>query len=268
MIEDQLEALGCQRGAQPWEVIFVDDGSSDGTAAVVESHRASLPRLRVVHCDCGNSYAARNVGLRHAAGTQILCCDADDIVPEDWIVEMQRALAQYDIVGGPTRYWWPDREKVDDAVRNTTDLPHLEFLPFAAGGSFGCSRRVIDELGGWDESLPSGGDVDLSWRAQLAGYELGALPGSVVVLYRQRAAPRAALRQMFRQGQGQALAYRRYGPHGMPRRPLRRTVTEWLDVLSRLPGALRSRQLTTWWRRAGVPLGRIVGSVRFRTVYL
>lgn len=268
VVGDQLEALARQVGAAPWELVFVDDGSTDGTAGVVEAFRGRLPKLVLLRSERGNAYAARNVALTAASGPQIVCCDADDRVPEGWVAGMQRALETCDLVSGPTQYWWPELDRVDSVIRNTARRPHLDFLPFAAGGAFGCRREVLEALDGWDESLRSGGDVDLSWRALLAGYRLGTLPDSLAILYRQRERPGGTLRQHVRQGQAQVLAYRRYRAAGMPRRSLRQAAADWWVVLRKLPGALRSRQMSTWMQRLGVPLGRLAGSIRFRAVYL
>lgn len=268
VVSDQLEALVRQVDAQPWELVFVDDGSSDGTAGVVETFRERLPGLILLRSERGNAYAARNAALGAASGAQVLCCDADDRVPEGWVRGMQQALETYELVSGPTRYWWPERDREDVVVHNTAHCAHLDFLPFAAGGAFGCRREVLEALSGWDESLRSGGDVDLSWRALLAGYQLGTLPDSLAILYRQRERPSGSLRQQVRQGQAQVLAYRRYREAGMPRRSADQTLSDWSIVFRKLPGALRSRQMSTWMQRLGVPLGRLAGSIRFRVVYL
>src|SRR5688572_4626087 len=113
VVGDQLEALARQVDAKPWELVFVDDGSADGTAGIVESFRSRLPRLVLLRSERHNAYAARNLALDAAAGAQIVCCDADDRVPEGWLAAMQRALDVHDLVSGPTRYWWPERDRVD-----------------------------------------------------------------------------------------------------------------------------------------------------------
>src|SRR5690606_5590534 len=77
----QLSALAAQRGAPAFEVLVVDDASTDGTADVAGRHERMLPRLRVVRQQRrGGANAARNRGVDAATGALVLLCDADDRV--------------------------------------------------------------------------------------------------------------------------------------------------------------------------------------------
>jgi glycosyltransferase involved in cell wall biosynthesis len=60
---------------RPIELIVVDDGSSDGTAAILEAYRGVATILRQAN---GGAYAARNLALRHAAGELVAFIDSDD----------------------------------------------------------------------------------------------------------------------------------------------------------------------------------------------
>jgi glycosyltransferase involved in cell wall biosynthesis len=79
----QLESLVRQRFDRPWEVVVVDNGSTDGTRAAVESFADRLPGLRIVDASerQGIGYA-RNRGVEAACGRLIAYCDADDAVSE------------------------------------------------------------------------------------------------------------------------------------------------------------------------------------------
>ena len=48
VVSGQLEALASQEWSRPWEVVVADNGSTDGTIAVIERYRARLPAVRVV----------------------------------------------------------------------------------------------------------------------------------------------------------------------------------------------------------------------------
>jgi glycosyltransferase involved in cell wall biosynthesis len=65
---------------RPDEVIFVDDGSTDGSAAMIERLGAGLAGLRVVGQKNQGQAVARNVGMRHAAGSYLAFVDADDVL--------------------------------------------------------------------------------------------------------------------------------------------------------------------------------------------
>lgn len=64
---------------QDWELIVVDDGSTDDTAARIDSWRERIPQLRYVRRENGGAYAARNTGLQHARGEYIAFFDSDDL---------------------------------------------------------------------------------------------------------------------------------------------------------------------------------------------
>ena len=78
------------------EVIVVDDGSTDGTTALVESYAAADPRIRLLHNPGKGGAAARNFGVSHARGEFIAFSDGDDTVPE---FAYERMLAQSDRSG-------------------------------------------------------------------------------------------------------------------------------------------------------------------------
>jgi glycosyltransferase involved in cell wall biosynthesis len=91
-IEAQLEAISKQTYSGPWEIIVVDNGSTDGTEHVVRAWRQRLPNLLLVsapHAQ-GANYA-RNVGCHSSRGGLLLFCDADDIVESDWMAAMVEA---------------------------------------------------------------------------------------------------------------------------------------------------------------------------------
>ncbi|EOR94028.1 Putative N-acetylgalactosaminyl-diphosphoundecaprenol glucuronosyltransferase [Arcticibacter svalbardensis MN12-7] len=62
-----------------WEMIIVDDGSKDGGADIVSGYASKDPRIKLVHQKNGGSAAARNNGIRRAAGQYIALLDADDL---------------------------------------------------------------------------------------------------------------------------------------------------------------------------------------------
>src|ERR1044071_7783966 len=64
---------------QNWELIIVDDGSTDGTAAVAKSFAEADGRVRYVYQPNGRLGNARNTGIRHARGPLIAFLDSDDL---------------------------------------------------------------------------------------------------------------------------------------------------------------------------------------------
>lgn len=99
----QLDALARQRTTARWELIVSNNGSTDGSQALVQRWRDRLPHLRLVDSSSRRRVgAARGAGARAARGELTLTCDADDIVGEHWIEAMTRAAQGWDLVGEPS----------------------------------------------------------------------------------------------------------------------------------------------------------------------
>ena len=74
------------------EVICVDDGSSDGSGALLDEMAAGEPRLFVVHQENGGVSSARNRGLSEARGENLAWIDSDDYVSEDWYSTIREGI--------------------------------------------------------------------------------------------------------------------------------------------------------------------------------
>ena len=273
-IRAQLEALELQRYAGPWEVVVVDNGSADGTPDVVREAQASMPNLVLVEEPKRGIGRARNRGVEASSGDLLLFVDADDVVGEGWLARMAAALADHPFVCGSVE---SDQLNQGAAERfNPFASPEdagprkaFDFLPFAPTGNLGLRRSAFEAVGGFQRLSGSGSDVDLSWRLLLAGYPLHFVP-EAVIHYRYRESVGATLRQSMFYAEAHPFLYSRFGRHGMPRPPLRdaaREVRRLAKLGIRLPD-LSSRRREQWLRDVGNFLGRLRGSVRYRTLYL
>jgi glycosyltransferase involved in cell wall biosynthesis len=159
-IATQLEALAHQRWPAPWEVIVVDNRSTDGSISVVQRYRNRLPNLRIVDAGDrqGQAYAL-NVGVRAATGEALLFCDADDKVAPGWLAAMGRALSEHDLVAGrldtdkPDAPWMAQSHPnpQQDRLNRYTCPP---YLPHAGGCNLGVKRSCYEAIGGFDEPVP------------------------------------------------------------------------------------------------------------------
>ena len=95
-VTDMLESVRSQ-SFQDYELIIVDDGSTDGSGQIAERYATHDERLRVVHIKNGGVSHARNIGLEMATGTYITFIDADDTVATDYLENLYRCITENDV---------------------------------------------------------------------------------------------------------------------------------------------------------------------------
>ncbi|MBR3238038.1 MAG: glycosyltransferase family 2 protein [Oscillospiraceae bacterium] len=77
-----------------WELLLIDDGSTDGSGALCDRLAAQDNRIRVFHKTNGGASSARNLGLEHAEGEHVLFFDGDDTVESDLLTQGSAALGE------------------------------------------------------------------------------------------------------------------------------------------------------------------------------
>lgn len=272
-IAGQLEALARQEWSRPWEIVIADNGSTDDTAAIVRRYQARMPHLRAIDASRTRGCShARNVGMRLAASDRFAFCDVDDEVSPGWVAAMGEALMHHDYVASRTEVQRLNPAWVNALWHDAADSPHtlpicLGFLPAASGCGFGLTRRLVEEVGDFDESLERLDDLDYSWRAQLAGTKIHLVP-EAVVHYRYRHTLRATYLQCFKDGHAETALFRRYAQYGMGWRPWRQAVRDWISVLLWLPRVRSKIGCGQWLKTAGGLAGRLAGSIEQRVLAL
>lgn len=199
----QLAALHAQDFDEPWELVLVDNGSTDASRRIARAWQIRLADMRVVSEPIRGLNRARNRGVLAARASLILCCDADDEVRPGWLREMVRALERDALVGGAV-----DPERINDASSpkvaclQRSELPTAFGVPFAIGANLGFHRRVFATVGGFDERFEIGSDdVDFCLCAHHHGFSIGFAPAAIVD-YRIKASMRGVVRQRFAYGRG------------------------------------------------------------------
>lgn len=264
----QLSALARQELDGAWEVIAVDDASSDDSRRIAESFSEHL-NLRVIPTSERRGQAhALNVGARAAAGEKLLFLDADDEVAPGYLGAMSVALEAHELVAARLDHITLNSKWVQSAYGlhwQETDIDvYFGFLPFAGGCAVGVSRRVFELVGGFREELSPAHDVAFSWDVQLAGTALHFVPDAVL-RYRYRDTLSGLYRQTRQQGSITPLLYKRYRKMGMERRIAFRA---WLDLLGAVARARTKADLAPIMVLLGYRVGRLTGSIRHRVLYL
>jgi GT2 family glycosyltransferase len=179
-IRDLVRLLSAQtlpRGQ--FEVVIGDDGSSDGSLAGVATEDGWV---RVVRGPRQNSYGARNRAVTASAGDLLAFCDSDCAPEPTWLEEGVAALREAGVAAGDVRYAAPARPTAWSllTVDMYLDQQNNVLLSRAVTANLFVRRPVFLELGGFDESLPSGGDFDFVRRAVEAGARLVYSPAAIV----------------------------------------------------------------------------------------
>jgi O-antigen biosynthesis protein len=192
----------------PWlEVIVVDDGSTDDTAAVVESH----PDVRLVQIEHGGLATARNAGFEAARGDLIAYLDADAYPTPEWPYYLSLGLDAPNVggVGGPNLPPPTDPPGAHIVARSPGGPVHVLTGDDRAEHIPGCNmafwKLLLNEIGGFDSTYTiAGDDVDLCWKALNRNWAIGFHPAAVVWHHR-RAGLGAYLRQQWHYGRSEAL---------------------------------------------------------------
>jgi glycosyltransferase involved in cell wall biosynthesis len=140
------------------EIIVVDNGSTDSTARIALSSGA-----KVIDESQQNIARARNVGANGASGDLLVFIDADVSVPEGLLWRIAEVMKDQGCVGGAvdTNYQ-PSKLSVRVYLRTWRLFGKLAGM--AQGATQFCRRDIYVRLGGYDETIYMGEDVDFYWR--------------------------------------------------------------------------------------------------------
>jgi glycosyltransferase involved in cell wall biosynthesis len=164
-----------------FEVIVVDNGSTDNTRALASSFQNALP-LRVLDKSDAYISAVRNAGAKCARGQFLAFLDADCEVPADWLSQAWQVVSAghtgafgsfYLVPVGSSwiaHYWYEERDR--------KKFGPVTFLP--AGDLF-VSNQGFQDVGGFDESIQTNEDFELCQRIRSAGLPIESIPGLGVV---------------------------------------------------------------------------------------
>jgi glycosyltransferase involved in cell wall biosynthesis len=196
-IEQAIRSVRAQTESS-FEVIAVDDGSTDATPELLRRMAADDDRIRVVRQDNAGPSAAREAALQRAAGAYLTFLDSDDLLMPAYLRTMGDTLEADVRIGlAHARAWVLDEAGGGGRIRRTvwpppgyvtaagTD-PADPVVALAAGNYVGAvqtaRRTAVERAGGLDVGLDQAEDYDLWVRIAIAGFRIVSAPGTLVVM--------------------------------------------------------------------------------------
>ena len=270
-IDAQLDALVDEAFTGTWEIVVADNGSNDDTVRRVEQRTSTYPGVRVVNgSDVRGPSHARNAGARVARGRSLAFCDADDIVASGWVAAMGASLAAHEYVGGPVELSRLNPPWLVEA-KGTTGTNGVvwfdDLFPFASSCNLGVRRDRFLAIGGFDEGLEVGEDVDLGMRLHLADVPLHYTPGAGVH-YRYRQTRRALFHRARSYGASRPQIAERLRARSGISASRAQGMRNWAWLVRHV-GLLRSHTgQARWLWTAGLRVGSLQGSWKVRRLYL
>lgn len=190
-----LESLSQQKTGIPFELHFVDNGSTDGTYRIARKLAQSRKNFFVWKHSKPGASAARNHGARRARGKILLFADANCRLDPHWLEEMAKPLLHpphfpLAAVGGRTvsefrgskpNLWESYLDKLFSLWEKDRLGAFPTFLPWVPACCLAVRRDVFLALGGFDPNWKNAAyDVDFCWRLVLCGFMLGHAPKAEV----------------------------------------------------------------------------------------
>lgn len=223
-LAETLESVQAQTH-QDWELVIIDDGSRDATAAIAQKYAARDGRIRVISQANGGVSSARNQGLAELgpASEAISFLDSDDLWEPNTLETLAHALeasphapAAHGVArivneqglpcrNGEPETWGRDRKGIQN--KKLIDWPGEAPTTFAVLAYYDCMpvgaiivrRSALASAGCFDVSLSHGEDWDLWLRLSRLGDI--AFVDQVVLLYRRHTDNATAQKRLFRQGE-------------------------------------------------------------------
>jgi glycosyltransferase involved in cell wall biosynthesis len=267
----QLDALLSQDWDGDWDIIIVDNGSTDGTAELVHRYAEQWPRVRYLLADgvADQSFAA-NAGVAATDADAVAFCDGDDIVVAGWLAAIADGLESHDVVTGPNELdllnppWLATSRGAsgDNSVGSFAGI-----FPLVRGNNYGVRREVWKITGPLKESFFPVADQEFSLRCWLNGIEIVGLPDAIVH-YRYRDTASVLWRQGFAYGSHRPWIARLLKDAGKPTPPKFAGWKSWVMLIVKAPTAVTRHGRATWIWIAANRLGQVVGSIRHRIVML
>ncbi|MFH0835528.1 MAG: glycosyltransferase [Candidatus Micrarchaeota archaeon] len=154
---------------KPLEIIVADDESPDKTAAISKKLGAKVITVTKKRISAG-----RQAGAKAARGEIIACTDGDAVLDKNWLRELCAPFSDKDVVSTHGAVFLTDGNKFDGFACRWFLNPYFAVtnalgLPSGAGSSMAMRQSALKKIGGFDETLITGEDVDVQRRMRRFG---------------------------------------------------------------------------------------------------
>ncbi|MBI4689282.1 MAG: glycosyltransferase [Nitrospirae bacterium] len=195
-----------------YEVIVVDDGSTDNTAGIIKK----FPVKYIWQPNKGPA-ATRNHGAKEAVGDIILFTDSDCVPNRNWIEEMVKPFGSLDVVAVKGAYKTNQKSLTARFAQAEFEerfemLKKAESIDMVDTYSAAFKRDIFRKMDGFDESFPvaNNEDTDLSYKLSSAGCKMVFNPNAIVFHLRHPDTVRKYMRQKFWRGYWRMVVYKRF----------------------------------------------------------
>lgn len=216
-VEELLESL-CRQTLSDFEVVVVEDGSTEKSDIICESYRGRLDLKYFFKPNSGPG-PSRNYGAEHSQGEYLIILDSDVIVPDNYLETIEKELDREpcDAFGGPDRAhasFTPIQKAINYSMTSFFTTGGIrggkkkmdKFYPRSF--NMGIRRDVYQKVGGF-APIRYGEDIDLSTRLFQAGYDCRLFP-EAYVYHKRRVKFSSFFRQVKHSGEARVMLKRRY----------------------------------------------------------
>jgi glycosyltransferase involved in cell wall biosynthesis len=225
LLEEAIDSIAMQTYGGRFELIIVDDGSSDGTEQMVrqKAQSVSFPLVYLSQTNAGPA-TARNNGIHHARADLIAFTDSDCTVDKRWLEVLVRHFSNPEIAGAGG-IAVSKREDTLSKYFDYTGLYNSRLFPDKPGVNYlltlnACYRKqALIDVGMFSQDFthPGGEDPELCIRLRNKGYRLVFEPNAIVV-HNHKADLAEFYTTFYRYGAGKALIFKKHGIWGENRK--------------------------------------------------
>ena len=171
---------------KPSELIIVIDGSNDGTLEMLKNLQIKIPNCKLIYQSNMGRAAVKNRGAKESTGEILVFLDDDMTMPSSWLEAhlMHHQNYHNSLMSGriETIYLNSKRDfikyknwvnnKWNDDLKVSNKKSNLINLPYIGAGNFSISKKLFNELNGFDDKINDLEDYDLAIRARLLNYKI------------------------------------------------------------------------------------------------